>query len=230
MARDGEELTQGAGARGESGGEAGGEQALAAAGESSSVAGQLADAGADEKPGSAGAKKPDSAKAEKPAVPQSIWVLVAAAFIIALGYGLIAPVLPQFAQSFNVGVAAAGAVVSIFAFSRLAFAPVSGRLVDRLGSRRVYLSGLLIVALTTGLVAFVGEYWHILLLRAVAGIGSTMFTVSAMGLIVRLSPPEIRGRCSSLYATAFLLGNVLGPVLGAMLSVLGMRAPFGCVP
>src|SRR5699024_11955559 len=81
-------------------------------------------------------------------------------------------------------------------------------------------------ALTTALVAFVGEYWHILLLRAVAGIGSTMFTVSAMGLIVRLSPPEIRGRCSSLYATAFLLGNVLGLVLGAMLTVLGMRAPF----
>ena len=165
--------------------------------------------------------KPGSTIAEKPKVPQSIWVLVAAAFIIALGYGLIAPILPQFAQCFNVGVAAAGAVVSIFAFSRLAFAPVSGRLVDRLGSRRVYLSGLLIVALTTALVAFVGEYWHILLLRAVAGIGSTMFTVSAMGLIVRLSPPEIRGRCSSLYATAFLLGNVLGPVLGAMLSVLG---------
>lgn len=214
MARDGEELTQGAGAREETDGE----QSLGAGGESKSVAGQKPDAGAEEKPGSAGA--------EKPAVPQSIWVLVAAAFIIALGYGLIAPVLPQFAQSFNVGVAAAGAVVSIFAFSRLAFAPVSGRLVDRLGSRRVYLSGLLIVALTTGLVAFVGEYWHILLLRAVAGVGSTMFTVSAMGLIVRLSPPEIRGRCSSLYATAFLLGNVLGPVLGAMLSVLGMRAPF----
>ena len=198
MAREGEELTQGAGASGD----AGGEQAL--------VAGE----------------KPNSACAEKPAVPQSIWVLVAAAFIIALGYGLIAPVLPQFAQSFNVGVAAAGAVISIFAFSRLAFAPVSGRLVDRLGSRRIYLSGLLIVAGTTGLVAFVGEYWHILLLRLIAGIGSTMFTVSAMGLIVRLSPPEIRGRCSSLYATAFLLGNVLGPVLGAMLTVLGMRAPF----
>ena len=163
--------------------------------------------------------KPGSTIAEKPKVPQSIWVLVAAAFIIALGYGLIAPILPQFAQSFNVGVAAAGAVISIFAFSRLAFAPVSGRLVDRLGSRRIYLSGLLIVAGTTGLVAFVGEYWHILLLRLIAGIGSTMFTVSAMGLIVRLSPPEIRGRCSSLYATAFLLGNVLGPVLG-------MRAPF----
>lgn len=169
---------------------------------------------------------PDKGEKELPKVPHSIWVLVSAAFIIALGFGLIAPIIPQFAQSFDVGVAAAGAVVSIFAFSRLAFAPVSGRLVDNLGSRRVYLSGLLIVAGTTGLIAFVGEYWQMMVLRAAAGIGSTMFTVSAMGLIVRLSPPEIRGRCSSLYATAFLLGNVIGPVLGSVLSVLGMRAPF----
>lgn len=162
----------------------------------------------------------------KPKVPQEIWILVAAAFLIALGYGLIAPIIPQFAQSFDVGVAAAGAVVSIFAFLRLLFAPVSGRLVDRLGSRRIYISGLVIVAVTTGLVALTAEYWQMMTLRALAGVGSTMFTVSAMGLIIRLAPPEIRGRCSSLYATAFLLGNVIGPVVGSVLSVLGMRAPF----
>src|SRR5699024_12244808 len=125
--------------------------------------------------------KPGSTIAEKHNVPQSISVLVAARFIIALGYGLIAPILPQFAQSFNVGVAAAGAVISIFAFSRLAFAPVSGRLVDRLGSRRIYLSGLLIVAGATGLGGFVGEYWAILRLRLVAGIGSTVISDSTIG-------------------------------------------------
>lgn len=65
-----------------------------------------------------------------------IWVLVAAAFIIALGYGLIAPILPQFVVTFDVSLAAASAVVSIFAGARLLFAPVSGTLIDRLGSRR----------------------------------------------------------------------------------------------
>ena len=64
--------------------------------------------------------------------------MVTAAFIIALGYGLIAPLLPQFVVSFDVSMAAAGLVVSIFAASRLIFAPMSGFLVDRVGSRRVY--------------------------------------------------------------------------------------------
>ncbi len=162
----------------------------------------------------------------RPAIPTEIWVLVTAAFIIALGYGLIAPIIPQFAVSFDVSMAAAGAVVSIFAASRLLFAPVSGRLIDTIGSRKVYLTGLMTVAVTTALVAAAQEYWHILLLRGIAGIGSTMFTVSAMGLIVRIAPPEIRGRASAVYGTAFLIGNVIGPVVGAALSMMGMRAPF----
>ncbi|MDO5032005.1 MFS transporter [Corynebacterium sp.] len=161
-----------------------------------------------------------------PRIPREIWVMVTAAFIIALGYGLIAPLLPQFIVSFDVSMAAAGLVVSIFSASRLIFAPAAGHFVNSLGSRRVYLTGLFTVAVTTGLVAVAQNYWHIFILRALAGIGSTMFTVSAMELIVRLSPPTIRGRCSATYATAFLLGNVIGPLLGASLSFLGFRWPF----
>ncbi len=161
-----------------------------------------------------------------PQIPYEIWILVAAAFLIALGYGLIAPLLPQFVVSFDVSMAAAGAVISIFSVSRLLFAPMSGELINRIGSRRVYLTGLMTVAVTTGLVALAQDYWHIFALRALAGVGSTMFTVSAMGLIVRMSPPTIRGKCSATYATAFLLGNVVGPVLGASLAFLGFRWPF----
>lgn len=47
-------------------------------------------------------------------IPREIWVMVAAGFIIALGYGLIAPLLPQFIVSFDVSMAAAGLVVSVF--------------------------------------------------------------------------------------------------------------------
>ncbi|EPD70982.1 hypothetical protein HMPREF1219_00277 [Corynebacterium pyruviciproducens ATCC BAA-1742] len=162
----------------------------------------------------------------KNAIPYEIWVLVAAAFIIALGFGLIAPIIPEFARSFDVSMAAASAIVSVFALSRLIFAPATGGIIDRLGSRKVYLTGLIIVGVTTGAIAFAQDYWHMLLCRALGGFGSTMFTVSAMGLIVRLAPPNQRGRASSLYATAFLLGNVLGPVIGAAASAIGMRAPF----
>lgn len=170
--------------------------------------------------------KPSASPVVRSKIPYEIWVLVAAASIVALGFGIIAPILPQFARSFDVSVAAAGAVISIFAGSRLLFAPMSGQLVDKFGSRHVYMAGLVVVAATTGALAFVQEYWQMLLLRGIGGIGSTMFTVSAMGFIVRHSPRDIRGRASSAYASAFLIGNVLGPVLGALLEPLGMRIPF----
>ena len=161
-----------------------------------------------------------------PQLPSVIWVLCTAAFIIALGYGFIAPVLPQFAASFNVSMAAAAAVISVFAAARLLGAPGAGVLVDKLGSRPVYLTGLSIVATATFSVAFAQEYWHILVLRFIAGFGSTMFTLSAQALIVREVPSGVRGRANALYASSFLLGNIFGPILGAGLSFLGYRIPF----
>lgn len=167
-----------------------------------------------------------SVAAPRPPIPREIKVLVAAAFVIAIGFGLVAPVLPQYAASFDVGVAAASVIVSAFAFMRLVFAPAGGVLIARLGERPVYLIGLLIVAASTGASAFAQGYWQLLVFRGLGGIGSTMFTVSAMGLIVRLAPVEIRGRVSSSYASAFLIGGISGPILGSLMAGFGYRVPF----
>jgi MFS family permease len=165
-------------------------------------------------------------KGPRAAVPRDVWVLVVAAFAIAIGFGLVAPVLPQFATSFGVGATAASVIVSAFALARLVLAPTAGALVDRLGERLVYVIGVLTVAVFTGACAFAADYWQLLLFRGLAGIGSTMFTISASGLIVRLAPPEARGRVSGLYASSFLLGNIAGPLVGGFLAAWGLRVPF----
>ncbi|WP_226910702.1 MFS transporter [Glutamicibacter arilaitensis] len=165
-------------------------------------------------------------RAAKAPIPQEISVLLVAAFIIALGFGLIAPILPQYAVSFDVGNAAATIIVSIFAFTRLIFAPVAGVLVGKLGEPKIYVTGVLLVAVSTLLCAVVQDYTQLLIARGLGGFGSTMFTISAMALIARLAPEESRGRISGLYAGSFLLGNVAGPVLGTLLAPLGMRLPF----
>src|SRR5690625_69382 len=164
--------------------------------------------------------------ARRPNLPREIWVLAGAALLIALGFGLVTPVLPQFAQSFNVSVAAASFVVSAFALTRLLFAPAGGALIARLGERRIYMSGLIIVAVSSVATAFAQDYVQLVIFRGLGGIGSTMFPVSAMGLIVRLAPPTARSRASSTYATAFLMGNIAGPVVGGVLAEFGLRVPF----
>ena len=117
-------------------------------------------------------------------------------------------------------------MVSAFAFFRLVFAPAGGALIQRLGERPVYLTGLLVVAASSLATAFAQSYVQLLVLRGLGGIGSTMFTVSAMALLVRLAPPDIRGRVSSAYASAFLIGGMVGPVLGGALAGFGLRTPF----
>lgn len=162
----------------------------------------------------------------KAAMPRDIKVMLLAAFLIALGFGLVAPVLPQFATTFGVGATAAAVIVSIFAFMRLAFAPAGGALIGRLGERPIYVSGLLIVAASTAACAFAQDYWQLLIFRGLGGAGSVMFTVAAMALLVRLAPASSRGRVSGAYASAFLLGSVCGPVIGGFLAGFGLRVPF----
>lgn len=172
------------------------------------------------------APEPVAAPGPVARLPREVWVLVAVSFVIALGFGIVAPALPTFARSFDVSVTAASIVISAFAFMRLGFAPVSGRLVSALGERPVFLWGILVVGLSTGACALAADYWQLLVLRSLGGVGSTMFTVSAVALLIRLTPPVLRGRATGLWSSSFLLGSVSGPLFGGGLIAISLRAPF----
>src|SRR5258707_3639963 len=105
---------------------------------------------------------------------------------------------------------------------RLVFAPASGLFVQKIGERRVYLTGLLIVAVSTGACAFAQTYWQLLLFRSLGGLGSAMFTVSSLSLMIRISPADARGRVAGMFSSAFLVGSVGGPVLGRVTLGLGV--------
>jgi MFS family permease len=146
--------------------------------------------------------------------------------VVALGYGIVAPALPALSRSFDVGVTAASVVVSGFAVVRIAFAPVSGRLLGRWGELRVFCGGLVIVTVSSAACAVAADFTQLLVFRAAGGIGSTMFTVAETALVIRLSPPGLRGRAAGACGTGFLLGTIAGPVLGGPLAATSLRAPF----
>ncbi|MFL6086686.1 MAG: MFS transporter [Mycobacterium sp.] len=162
----------------------------------------------------------------RPKLPSEVWVLITANVVVALGYGVVSPVLPQYARNFGVSISAATFVITAFSLMRLVSAPASGLFVQKIGERRVYVSGLLIVAVSTGACAFAQTYWQLLLFRSLGGFGSAMFTVSSLGLMIRISPPDARGRVAGLFSSAFLVGSVGGPVLGSLTAGLGLAAPF----
>jgi MFS transporter, DHA1 family, multidrug resistance protein len=161
-----------------------------------------------------------------PPLPREVRILVAVAFFVALGFGIVAPALPVFAHDFGVGPAAAAAVISVFAFLRIAFALPAGKLVDQLGERIVLATGIAIVAVSSALAGLANSYGELIALRGIGGVGSAMFSISAMSLLVRMVPPTQRGRALGFWGGGFLLGGITGPLLGGVITGISIRLPF----
>ena len=145
---------------------------------------------------------------------------------MALGYGMIIPAIPLFAKTFQVNNAQIGAIISAFALARFAMGLPAGKLIDIFGERRVQTAGLLLVAVSTFASGLAMSYWQLLTYRALGGIGSVMFSVSASSLLMRSVDDSIRGRAQSTYNGGFLIGGIAGPAVGGILSVISLRVPF----
>jgi MFS family permease len=159
-------------------------------------------------------------------LPREVYVLGLIAFCVAVGFGVLVPVLPVFARSFGVDNLAVGAVVSAFAAMRLLTSPFCGRMIDALGERLVMAVGIFIVAISSGLAGLSGSYEQLLVLRGVGGFGSAMFTVSATTLLLTSVEAGMRGRAAGFYQGGFLLGGMTGPAIGGLLSAVSLTAPF----
>ncbi len=153
-------------------------------------------------------------------------MLAIVAFVVALGFGVVAPAIPLFVQAYGVGTTAVGLAISAFAFFRFVSAFAGGSLVERIGERVVLAAGLTIVAVTTGLAALAGSFPLFLALRAAGGVGSALFTVASLSLLLRSSPAAKRGQAAATYQGGFILGGIAGPAAGGFLTEVDARLPF----
>lgn len=159
-------------------------------------------------------------------LPPEVAALTGVSFSVALGFGIVAPVVPLFAKTFQVSALQASAVISVFAFMRFISAWPAGWLVNRVGERAVLWTGLAIVAVSSALAGMSQTYGQLLVLRSLGGSGSSMFTVSAMSLLLRVVSTDQRGRAASTYQSGFLLGSLAGPAIGGLVVSQSIRAPF----
>ncbi len=166
------------------------------------------------------------ATSEKSRLSRETVVLGIIAFFVMVGFGVVIPVLPVFIRSFNVGYTEVGAVVSAFALARFIVSPFVGKLISWGGERTILATGIGIVAVSSALVGLAQTYVEVLVLRGAGGIGSAMFSISAMSLLLATTPPHRRGRAVGFYQGGFLIGGMAGPALGGVLAVISLRAPF----
>jgi MFS family permease len=159
-------------------------------------------------------------------LPDEVATLTAISFTVALGFGVVIPVLPVFTRSFGVSSVQVGFVISAFGIMRFVSALMGGRLTDRFGERTILSVGIIIVALSSALAGLSQNYGQLLLFRSLGGIGSAMFTVAAASVLLRIVPDNQRGQATSIYQGGFLVGGIVGPAVGGVLTAISLRAPF----
>jgi MFS family permease len=166
------------------------------------------------------------ATAAEPGLPREVYVLSVIGGCVMLGLGLVLPVLPVYAATFGAGPLRIGALVALFAFMRLATSPFCGRIGARFGERRVLVAGLLLCAVSSAMTAFAASYGQLLVFRSLGGVGSVLFSVSALSTLLAIAPADQRGRASAVFEAGFLLGGICGPALGGLLAGISLSTPF----
>ena len=146
-------------------------------------------------------------------------------FLDLVGFGIVIPLLPLYAEEFGAGPVAAAWLLALYSLMQFFFAPWWGRLSDRVGRRPVLLVGLFGSAASYLAFAFAPSLLALFAARALNGFAGANVGV-AQAYVADVTPPEGRAKGMGMIGAAFGLGFVFGPAIGGLLSHYGHAAPF----
>jgi multidrug resistance protein len=139
-----------------------------------------------------------------------------------IGFGMILHLLPFYAQELHASAAQIGLLFSSYSLAQLLFAPLLGRLSDRIGRRPVLLVSICGSAAAHLMFAFAGSFAGLVMARSLAGVAAANYSI-AQAYMADVSSAEDRSRAMGLVGAAFGIGFVLGPALGGILAQFGAR-------
>ena len=147
--------------------------------------------------------------------------------LVLLGLSMVAPILPTYAESFQVSYTLVGFVVSSFAVTRMVLDMPAGLLSRRYDKKKIMISGLILLSTSSVVAGFAPNYISLVIARMIEGAGSALYVTTATVFLAQISGEEKRGQWMSLYMGMLLLGSVFGPTFGGVVADLyGIRAPF----
>jgi DHA1 family multidrug resistance protein-like MFS transporter len=156
----------------------------------------------------------------------AVRVVVLIVFVIMLGFGIIAPILPLYARSFGVSYEAASLLISAFAFTRLLSDPVVGPIVDRYGERVCSIVGVTIVGVSAIFAGLATSFPLVVVFRAAGGAGSSLLFAALYSYLLKVVPSQRMGRTMSVFYGALNVGIIAGGPLGGLIAHLwGLASP-----
>src|SRR5207249_4757509 len=141
-----------------------------------------------------------------------------------IGFGIVLPILPFYAQRFGAAGLGYGGVIGVFSLMQFVATALLGKLSDRIGRRPVLLTTMLVNAVGYTLFAFAGSYWVLFLSRVVSGFAGGNIS-AAQAYMADITTPAERSRGMGVVGAAFGIGFSLGPAIGGFAAHFGTAAP-----
>jgi len=161
-------------------------------------------------------------------VTRPFLVVTGAALVFFVYIGMLIPIVPLFIEGpLAAGEFGIGVTIAVFALAAICARPFLGRLADRFGRRVLIVGGASLAGVSGVFSSQVTEFWQLLGLRGLTGIGEAAVFVGAATLIADLSPRDRRAEGASYFSVAVFGGIGIGPIIGeAVLSDTNFERAF----
>ena len=163
--------------------------------------------------------------AERTKFPAGFWVIWSTVALDMVGFGMVVPILGRYADRFGASGFEVGLLFTSFSIAQFFFAPIMGRLSDRIGRKPVIIISLLGTAVGSFVTGAAGTLWLLFLGRFLDGASGASVSV-AQSAITDIAPPEQRARLLGMLGAAFGVGFVFGPAIGGLAALGGPHVPF----
>lgn len=147
--------------------------------------------------------------------------------LLAIGSGMLTPILPLYATSFGASYGVVGIVLGSRGLGTILGDLPAGVLLRHVGQRRLMMIGLACIALCGLAMSTAQALWMLVLYGLLEGMGGALWNISRHAYLTDAAPAGQRGRAIATFGGIFRTGNLVGQAVGGLLAAwLGMRAPF----
>ena len=158
-------------------------------------------------------------------MPAGYWIIWTTVALDLVGFGIIVPILGRYAERFGANGLQVGLMFASFSVTQMVFAPILGRISDKVGRKPVIVFSLIGTAVGSFVTGAAGALWVLFLGRILDGASGASVAV-AQGAVADIAPPEQRARLMGMLGAAFGVGFVVGPALGGLAALGGPHVPF----
>jgi DHA1 family tetracycline resistance protein-like MFS transporter len=157
-------------------------------------------------------------------VTRPLLIIFLTIFVNLVGFGIIIPLLPFYAETFGASPLVIGLLFAVFSLCQLLAAPALGDLSDRYGRRPILIFSLAGTVVSFVMLAVAQSVAMLFAARIVDGLSGGNIS-TARAYVADITEPKDRARAYGIIGAAFGLGFILGPALSGMLSAISYAAP-----